>query len=78
MRCYYRHTRLGGFSRVAALVILVFVLLAVVVDVVAVPYFRSRGAGLVASLFFGAAISAFGAWFLVYFAYRVRDYLRKR
>ena len=79
MRCQHRHSSgLGGFSRCAALVILVFALLAIMVDVVAVPYFRSRGAGLVASLFLGASISAFGAWFLVYLGYQVRDYFRKR
>jgi hypothetical protein len=63
--------RKGGSARAIAVAALAFLCLALVVALLIAPYLQSRGFGSFASIFLGSAVAAYGAWFLIYAAYKV-------
>jgi len=68
----------GGFSGGWLLVVVVFISLAVLVDLVVAPSLQSRGHGLVASLLLGATFVAAAACLVITLIFQIRGYFRKR
>jgi hypothetical protein len=66
-----------GFSGGWLLVLIVFISLALLVDLVVAPSLRSRGDGFAASILWGASFVAAGAWLVIYLIFKIRGYFRK-
>ena len=58
--------------------VVVFIILALLVDLVVAPSLQSRGHGFVASILLGATLVASGAFVVICLFFQILDYFRRR